>query len=351
VASDPTNYDVWFNYIRLEEQYGDSDKVRDIYERAIANLPPSSEKIFWKRYIYIWINYVIFEETETKDYDRTRQIYKLLLFKVIPHKKFTFKKVWIMAAFFEIRRQQLDAARKIFGHSIGMVPSEKLYSAYIEMEMQLGNIDRARTLYEKWIQWSPSNCQAWTKFAELEANLQEIERARSILELAIQQPSLDMPELIWKFYIDFEIQNGQFEQARALYKRLLQRTKHVKVWISFAKFETSIGRPNIAREIYKDGFNELKPIELTEERVMLWESWRDFELEHGNNTSHENVMTHCPKRVKKRRKIMTMDGQDAGFEEYYDYLFPDTKNLRSGLKLMEAAQKWKEQQQLLITSK
>jgi crooked neck len=40
---------------------------------------------------------------------------------------------------------------------------------------------------------------------------------------------------------------------------------------------------------------------------------------------------------------MTADGQDAGFEEYYDYIFPDSKNLPSGLKLVEAAQKWKEQ--------
>jgi crooked neck len=248
-----------------------------------------------------------------------------------------------MAAFFELRRTNLDRARKIFGHGIGMVPSEKLYSAYIEMEMQLGNIDRARMLYEKWIQWTPANCQAWTKFAELEANLQENERARRILELAIEQPSLDMPELIWKFYIDFEIQNGQFEQARALYKRLLQRTKHVKVWISYAKFEASIGRSNTARDIYKLGFQTLKSTELTEERVMLWESWRDFEQEQGNIGAIEGVMTNLPKRVKKRRKIMTTDGQDAGFEEYYDYIFPDTKNLRSGLKLMEAAEKWREQ--------
>jgi crooked neck len=245
-----------------------------------------------------------------------------------------------MAAFFELRRQNLDGARKIFGHGIGMVPSEKLFNSYIEMEMQLGNIDRARTLYEKWIQWTPANCQAWTKFAELEANLQENERARKILELAIEQPSLDMPELIWRFYIDFEIQNGQFEQARALYKRLLQRTKHVKVWISFAKFEASIGRPGTSREIFKLGFQTLKSAELNEERVMLWESWRDFEQEQGITGSLDSVMINIPKRVRKRRKIVTTDGQDAGFEEYCDYIFPDTKNLRSGLKLMEAAEKW-----------
>jgi len=210
--------------------------------------------------------------------------------------------------------------------------------------MQLGNIDRCRTLYEKWIQWAPSNCRAWTKFSELESNLQELERARRILELAIQQPSLDMPELIWKFYIDFEILCGEYDRARALYGRLLKRTQHVKVWISFAKFETSLGKYKAARDIFKEGFQVLKPAELTEERVMLWEAWREFEEESGDSESQEHVTSNMPKRVKKRRKIQTADGQDAGFEEYYDYIFPDTKSMHSGLKLMEAAQRWKQQE-------
>ena len=46
-----------------------------------------------------------------------------------------------------------------------------------------------------------------------------------------------MPEKVWKAYIDFEVENGQIGKARNLYEALLQRTKHVKVWASFAKFE------------------------------------------------------------------------------------------------------------------
>lgn len=52
-----------------------------------------------------------------------------------------------------------------------------------------------------------------------------------------------------------------------------------------------------------------------------------------------------PKRIIKRRKLTTEDGEDAGFEEYYDYVFPDTQNVRAGLKLMEAAKRWKERQE------
>lgn len=40
-------------------------------------------------------------------------------------------------------------------------------------------------------------------------------------------------------YIDFEIAEREFERTRQLYERLLDRTKHLKVWISYAKFEAS----------------------------------------------------------------------------------------------------------------
>ena len=46
-----------------------------------------------------------------------------------------------------------------------------------------------------------------------------------------------MPEVIWKAYIGFEIQLGNRTAARALYERLLRRTSHVKVWMSYARFE------------------------------------------------------------------------------------------------------------------
>jgi len=35
-------------------------------------------------------------------------------------------------------------------------------------------------------------------YAEFEISLAETERARAIFELAISQPALDMPELLWK---------------------------------------------------------------------------------------------------------------------------------------------------------
>lgn len=74
-----------------------------------------------------------------------------------------------------------------------------------------------------------------------------------------------MPELVWKSFIDFEIEQEQFDNARKLYERLLERTSHVKVWISYAQFEGSIDRLEAARAVFSKGFEALKNAESKEE--------------------------------------------------------------------------------------
>ena len=69
--------------------------------------------------------------------------------------------------------------------------------------------------------------------------MNETERVRAIFELAVAQPALDKPELLWKAYIDFEMAKGDLVRARQIYERLLDRTKHLNVWISYALFEAS----------------------------------------------------------------------------------------------------------------
>lgn len=71
-----------------------------------------------------------------------------------------------------------------------------------QIEHQLGNLDRCRRLYERYLAWNPANCQAWCRFADLERSLAETDRTRALFELAIQQPLLDMPEVLWKVGVE-----------------------------------------------------------------------------------------------------------------------------------------------------
>lgn len=81
LSHDGRNYDAWFDYARLEEgAYHDIKeegatpdeldaavgRVREVYERAVAQVPPGGEKRHWRRYIFLWLDYALFEEIETK---------------------------------------------------------------------------------------------------------------------------------------------------------------------------------------------------------------------------------------------------------------------------------------------
>jgi crooked neck len=344
--------------------------------------------------VYLWINYFLFEELDAEDYERAREVMRELL-KLVPHNEFSFSKVWIMAAKFELRRKKLDAFRKIMGLAIGLAPKPKIFDAYIEVESQLGNVDRCRSLYEKSLELNPRDCESWVKYAELEKDLGETERGRAIFEMAIEQPALDMPESLWKAYIDFEISIGNRVEARALYERLLEKTEHVKVWMSFAKFENKIvlpppeddeewdedeeteaerrkreeahvkktpteskkAREQNARRVFERALEALKTNQpdAKEERVMLLEAWKVFE-ENASGASNEKkelidaVDKKMPKRVKRKRPMYTEDGEDAGMEEYYDYVFPEEAGAKPNLKLLEAAYAWKKQKQMETSS-
>lgn len=377
LKENPRNYDIWFDFARLEETSGDPERVRDIYERAIAQIPPSQEKRHWRRYIYLWIFYAVWEEMEAKDMERAGQIYQECL-RIIPHKKFTFGKVWLMKAHFEVRQMQLQAARKTLGQAIGMCPKEKIFRGYIDMEHRLYEFERCRTLFGKRIEWNPSNIQSWLEFADLERDLDDAERTRAIYELAIEESTLDMPELVWKAYIDFEEGEGEYERVRQLYERLLQKTDHVKVWLNYARFESSVlgeegeeedeeeqkplpeaailrSRAVFSRaekalkekghtndvSCYSHNLHTIRSILTFVQRVDILNAWQQFEHESGSPEDIEKIDKQMPRRVKKRRKL----GDDK-YEEYMDFVFPaDDQSAANLSRLLEKAHQWKQQNQ------
>ena len=355
LRSSPKNYDAWLDLARLEERAGQEDRVRDVYERAIAQLPPSSEKRHWRRYLYLWLFYATYEELESKDTERTESIYKACL-KLIPHSQWTSSKVWLNYAYFLVRQGRLTDARKALGQAIGRAPKNKLFKEYIELEKSLFEFDRARQLYEKWVSWDPSNAEAWKSFAELERGLADTERARAIYETAISEDVVDMPELLWKEFIDFEVDSEEYERARALYELLLQKTSHVKVWISYAQFEASIPEDipegeeegededrlsplaqKRVRQVFERGYKALREADLKDERVTLLKAWESFEKAQGTPEDLEKVQKQMPSKVKKRRRL-----DDDTFEEYMDWVFPaDNEGEKSLSRMLAAAQKWK----------
>jgi len=141
------------------------------------------------------------------------------------------------------------------------------------------------------------------------------------------------------------MEQGETEKARELYYRLLQKTQHVKVWLSLSQFELAVGDEYTvarARKVFEKAAEKLREAE-KEERLMLLEAWKAFEYENGDDRSQNYLESRMPKRIKKRRKIETPDGTEAGWEEYFDYIFPEDEAAKPNLKLLQMAKMWKKQ--------
>ncbi|KAH7889112.1 hypothetical protein F5I97DRAFT_1803327 [Phlebopus sp. FC_14] len=387
VAHDGRNYDVWFDYVRLEEgtlrtlreegatkdeEDAAMERTRDVYERAVAHVPPGQEKRHWRRYIFLWLDYALFEEIDSKDYERARQVYRTAL-NLVPHKQFTFAKLWIMAARFEVRRLDLLSARKLLGTAIGMCPKEALFKGYIQLEMDLREFDRVRTLYEKYLEYDPTNSAAWIKYAELETALEDFARAEAIFELGISQSSLSMPEILWKAYIDFEVdEQGDREKTRSLYERLIALSGHHKVWISYAEFEGSsmplpramreeeeeneddeprmvAGDPVLARQVFERAYKDLKKKELKAERVALLEAWKSYEQANGTDADVAKVQGMMPIVGRKQH----VDKETGQVVEDWELVFADDEKEANpaSFKFLQMAHAWKSSQTKKSTGK
>jgi crooked neck len=220
-------------------------------------------------------------------------------------------------------------------------------------------------VYTKYIEVMPFCVKAWCDFAGLERTVGETVRARSIYEIAVEQPQLDAPEVLWKAYIDFETEEREHARVRALYERLLQRAGHVKVWIAYALFEASLAASSSSsssgadaaagacvdqameaaqssRKVFASAYSALKTAGLKEERVLLLEAWRSMETSLPpavRDLAKPEAM--MPRKIKARRMATDESGQELGWEEYYDYVFPDDEKKVTGLKILENALKWK----------
>jgi crooked neck len=217
--------------------------------------------------------------------------------------------------------------------------------------MSLKEFDRCRVLFERWLEYDPLASAVWIQYAEFERALLDTARARALYELAIEQ-ELDDPEAVWKAYIDWEASAEGDEGINrrnvvALYERLLERTGHLKVWVSYASYLAQLPDMPAARAVCERGLEMLDP--LVTERIFLLEAWRELELTAADgDDANENVLAvtkRMPVAVSRIR--VNEEGEE---EPYVEYVFPKSaadeveQEKPASAKLLAIAHQWKQGQ-------
>lgn len=360
LAKDPYDYDTWVDFTQLEQAFDQNIEVtRSVYKRAVEQVPLKKEKQFWSRYIYLWLFYALFEETVAGDRARANRVYSEAI-QVVPHENFTFAKLWLQYGYFLLRNEDYSGCRTLLDSALETCSKPRLFKGYIELELRLREFDRARALYEQFLESQPSICYAWLHYAQLELLLGDVERCRGIYEIAIDQPVLDEPEELWKAYIDFEIDQGEYSRAFELYEKLLKRTQHVNVWLAFATFAqdslvvhpADVDAAQAARDVFERAARSMREqcdameaeyaareedddeVDLywdalqkgKQDWIKLLHAWLEFEEENGDVKFIKRVKSMMPKQVKRKRKVY--DGYASKvsdeWEEFFDFEFPPT---------------------------
>lgn len=373
----PLDYSTWWLLIDLYEDNLPGEQ-KAVFEMFIDRGKPATLKkdTSWKRYIELWIRYLVYAEKFLDDVDLTRSLYQKLL-SIIPHKHFTFAKIWIMDAQFELRHENLNKARSILGVSLGKCEKAKLYKYYIGLELQLKEFDRVRKLYEKFLAFDPNNVGIWIEYAELEENLGDEDRARGIYNISLSEevgiPIEDKLEMIQRF-IAFETDASEYDNARALYHRyLIMSNYNAIIWINWALFESTIPTDEQLREYHglqkdkdtngDDDDDEEFTFEITDEnkrrsrdifeiaakyyrdhddsqsRKLVLQSRFEYEQIHGDDATIKQIASRLPIEVKKKSNANDIE------EEYMALEFPDDAAQPINNNLINLAKKWGEKRE------
>lgn len=322
LEEDPYDYDSWFELCELLQNIEDVEVIRATYEKAVSNPPQTkTEKQQWSRYVLLCIKYAIFEEKIAKSPENARKVYYSIIDKV-PHKKFTFSRLWVLYAYFEIRQDNLNTARTILGHSIGTCPRSAVFDAYIEIETILGEKANVRKLFDQYIKMIPSDVRGWVKYAQFEFKENNIDKARNLFEEAIESHQVESIDLLWAYYIQFETETGNADNIRKLYRRSIEANNKIGLWKGLIFFEAeNCNDIDQARKLFDEA--ELSFAENREERKKLREFRVVFEERYGDTDALQEAIQKVPK----------VDEEDGTI------LFPE-ENETSMSSLLEAANNW-----------
>lgn len=271
LAEEPENWDACFNYIRMEEEAGEVERVRELYERSLGKVPSKKSKNNFKRYIYLWLFYAQFEESVAGDVDRARSVYATAT-KLCEAAHVFFSKLTKAFGEFELRQLEVEKFRAVMRQALHITEGKKksIPRFWLETELKLGNVNQARRVAAELVEVNPGSASSWLSFIDLEMALGEAPRAVALCNVALQNgASIDDMKPIIRKHIEIESAGeADVETMRKLFKQLLDAdSTDAESYLAFAEFELneSVDR---SCAILEEGL-ELIPDERKSERQRL----------------------------------------------------------------------------------
>ncbi|TBU07254.1 hypothetical protein CWI36_0301p0010 [Hamiltosporidium magnivora] len=169
--------------------------------------------------------------------------------------------VYIKYANLEENFEEYYKARSVYERAIDFNYSvDTLWFKYIDFELRNNFLNHARNLFERFIELHPGNEKAWLKYINFEKSKKENENVRRIFKMWINKIT---NENNYHYYIEFEIKANKIDKARELFEELIMKCKTINNFLKYAQFEIKQKEFKAAEYIFNRILTDFKEKEIT----------------------------------------------------------------------------------------
>ena len=287
-----------------------------------------------------WVRYAKWEVEYNHDFQRARSVYERALQVNVEHIPF-----WIHYIQLELTNKNVNHARNLLERAVTSLPRvDKFWYLYVQTEETLGNYDMVRVIFERWLTWHPSQ-SSWDSFIGFERRYEEYENARVLYSRYVER--FNYSGEVWLKWIQFEIRQAEgyersvFENAidsmiLAWQGRLSTHTQENQEDVFFAniidkwtRWEVSAEENQRARAIYVKLLEIIHRVggDVMESKgaSLIQQQYTEFEKIYGNQNSIEESI--YSKRLVRYKIELESDPND--YDTWWAYI-KLTQKVKSG---------------------
>ncbi|PXF41568.1 PsbB mRNA maturation factor Mbb1, chloroplastic [Gracilariopsis chorda] len=271
---------------RIEElQRGRPDAAAEIFSRGVRIAPGSGS---------LWGSWGLLEHRRG-NHEKARD-----MFRAATSAEPSIGSAWHSWALLEASRCNYGYARQLFqmGHENDPANASLLTSWALLEGKEIGNVAKGRDLYELAVKSDPLHAPAWHSWGCLEMNAGNIVRAKELLSKASQVRKDDPSAWHTLGVLEAEHNDNEREAIKNWKKALDASPGHSLTYQSWAVFLARKGRMGYSREIFKEGIE--KAGSRAPDKAMLLQAWASAEQKNDNLDKARELLNKSIEADKRR---------------------------------------------------
>ncbi|KAJ8564864.1 hypothetical protein K7X08_001324 [Anisodus acutangulus] len=184
------------------------------------------------------------------------------------------------------KQSKLNEARTVYEKGCQATQAENPYiwQCWAILENRMGNLRRARELFDAATVADKKHIAAWHGWAVLELNQGNIKKARNLLGKGLKFCGGN--EYVYQTLALLEAKARRYERARYLFKQATRcNRKSCASWLAWAQLEAQLENNCAARQLFE------KAVQASPKNRFAWHVWGVFEANLGNIDQGRKLLT------------------------------------------------------------